>query len=179
MNSSEKLSSGWLDGYARAQAPAERDYCFTAGTKIATLTGSKHIERVQIGDRVWSFDTEKEQIVEGRVSEVFAKKDYPNGAVVLADGRALHSSPDHPFFRERTMSVVASTPYREETSRLEVALAEHLVPGDVVFVLDGKQLKSAEVASTSFDADLATVYNFTVEGTHSYFAEGVLVHNKE
>jgi hypothetical protein len=39
----------------------------------------------------------------------------------------------------------------------------------------------AQVTSDAFipDVDVAPVYNITVDGTHNYFASGVLVHNKE
>lgn len=151
--------------------------CFTAGTKISTPSGLKNIEDVAVGDAVWSFDTATEKLVEGKVTRLFRKKDYPNGIVTLADGRDIHATPDHPFFRQRSQSVVAST-YPEETSNLEVVFAEELAAGDVVYVLEDGKVEGKSVAGTQFGADPTTVYNFTVDATHSYFAEGVLVHNR-
>ncbi len=131
-------------------------------------------ESIRVGDEVLTLDTELEEVVVGTVERTFAHRDYANGALILGDGGIVHSTPDHPFFRERVMSVKTMT-CPEENEEMRVAFAEELMPSDRVYVLEGDFLRLAAVATASFYARPATVYNFTLTGTHSYFAEGILL----
>jgi intein/homing endonuclease len=54
--------------------------------------------------------------------------------------------------------------------------AGDLTIGDKILHVDGLEhtIETIELSDES-----VTVYNFEVDGTHNYFAEGYLVHNKE
>jgi len=153
--------------------------CFLAGTKIDTPSGSMAIENVRVGDSVWSYDTREARLVMGVVSRVFVHPSQPSGTLRLNSGSEIRATPNHPFFRQRNMSEIASR-YAEETSELQVVSADELVAGDVVYARNASsgELVPTTVSGFTLDGPTETVYNFTVEGTHSYFAEGVLVHNK-
>ncbi len=53
----------------------------------------------------------------------------------------------------------------------------HLHPGMSVLVQDGDQLRRARVDAVAFETYDGDVYDFEVEGTHTYVAEGILTHN--
>ncbi|WP_396610937.1 LAGLIDADG family homing endonuclease [Haloferax sp. S1W] len=112
--------------------------------------------------------------------------------VTLESGEQLTSTPDHPFF------------VFEEGERVERP-AEDLVAGDQVYVPDSDSfvasdggtktiqsepstddplttslasVESVERSAVSADAE-TRVYDLTVEGTHNFVANGMIVHNSE
>ena len=67
------------------------DECFPAGTRI----GDKHIEDIQIGDEVPSWDGEK--LCTGRVVRLFASIPRALLRLHFADGASIVCTPGHPF----------------------------------------------------------------------------------
>ncbi|MFO7834406.1 MAG: LAGLIDADG family homing endonuclease [Halohasta sp.] len=109
--------------------------------------------------------------------------------VVTDTGDRLRSTPDHPFFVSKTGSVTERS-------------AEDLSAGDRTFtpasdsaaVTDGgsvatksagsvtlRDVKPAEIVEVSRieNTDWEYVYDLTVEGTHNFIANGMVVHNSE
>jgi hypothetical protein len=143
--------------------------CFGAGTRISTPSGEKNIEDIEVGDVVWSFKPDSQQVVLGEVVRTF---EYPShlGHLILQDGTRIRTTPDHPFFR---------IDWHDLAPGFSIAFAAHLNPGDTVLSLDESQLQFASVERLEFEhLEQDLVYNFTVQDTHTYFAEGVLVHNR-
>ncbi len=132
------------------------DTCFQAGTKIETAEGLKNIEDIKVGDVVKSYDIKNSKITESKVYETFKHKDTPNG--LLLNG-IIKTTTNHPFY----------------TSDDKWVEAINLKSGDRILHVDGEyhKVKTLETLNHS-----TTVYNFEVEETHNYFAEGYLVHNK-
>jgi intein/homing endonuclease len=148
--------------------------CFGAGTQIATPSGERPIEAIRVGDEVLSHDSTLGRLTVGRVTRTFVHHDRQTGIVALGDGRVLQTTSNHPFFTPQ-----ASLSQTElDSPALSVVEAGQLAKGDTVMVLGEVALRRAPVVATSFGGPRATVYNFTVDTYHAYFADGVLVHNK-
>ncbi|MDH6567711.1 hypothetical protein M2160_002732 [Streptomyces sp. SAI-117] len=133
--------------------------CFPAGTRIATEHGTRPIEEIRAGDRVWAQDPETG---ERRLRTVAGVMERTADALVSVDigTETLRATTEHPFW-------VTGKGWTG---------AEALRPGDRLRTLDGKD---ARVESVTRKRGPVQVYNFEVEGDHTYFvgAAKVLVHN--
>ncbi|MGW2823971.1 polymorphic toxin-type HINT domain-containing protein [Streptomyces sp. NPDC001443] len=133
--------------------------CFPAGTKIATEHGTKPIEEIRAGDRIWAQDPETG---ERRLRTVAGVMERTADALVSVDigTEALRATAEHPFW-------VRGKGWTG---------AEALRPGDRLTTLDGK---GAQVESVTKQRGPVQVFNFEVEGDHTYFvgSSKVLVHN--
>ncbi len=99
------------------------DECFPAGTPIRMGDGSKRaIEDVRVGDLVLAFDEAVGAFVVEAVEETFSRPAGLLVAVLLADGRRLVCTPNHPVFTARGW-----------------VPAGDLTPEDLVAVFDGAQ----------------------------------------
>lgn len=130
--------------------PDEPPVCFVAGTMVEMLDGSEaSIESLQVGDRVRS------NTGPGKVTRTHADV-APYNRVVF-EGGALEVTGEHPLFViERGFTKV-----------------HDLQAGDRL-LCNGAPAQVISVES----AGVAPVYNVTVEPGATYFANGVLVHNK-
>jgi Holliday junction resolvase-like predicted endonuclease len=133
--------------------------CFAAGTLVATATGLVPIESVEVGDHVYAFDDATGQ---ERLAQVVAlhHRDVEEVWVLRIGDQVIETTDEHPFY-------VAERGWTE-ASRLDV--------GDAVILSGGERLPVVGVQRVP---ESATVYNFEVEGLHSYFVGelGVVVHN--
>ncbi len=147
---------GNLDGGGGpGQQPPGPPTCFQEGTKIETSEGIKSIEDIKVGDIVKSYDTKNSEIVESKVYETFEHKDNSDG--LLLNG-IIKTTTNHPFYSDGNWI---------EAGKLK--------PGDKILHVDGEYHIITSVETLNYSVD---VYNFEVEETHNYFAEGYLVHNK-
>ncbi|MFI9762124.1 polymorphic toxin-type HINT domain-containing protein [Streptomyces sp. NPDC051963] len=133
--------------------------CFPAGTKVATEHGTKWIEEIRAGDRVWAQDPETG---ERRLRTVAGVMQRTADALVSVDigAETLRATTEHPFW-------VWGKGWTG---------AEALRPGDRLTTLDGE---GARVESVTKKRGPVQVFNFEVEGDHTYFVgtSKVLVHN--
>jgi hypothetical protein len=133
--------------------------CFVAGTPIATPSGEKRIEDIQIGDTVVTFDHDTDSEVLAAVSNTIVSDAEELFRIDVGDV-SLQVTGEHPFWVEGLQDYV---PVRD----LSVGDVVKLLGGDSGTVRDIQQFQSSQ-----------PVYNITVDGQHNYFAAGVLVHNK-
>ncbi|TGK41267.1 TIGR04388 family protein [Leptospira andrefontaineae] len=134
--------------------------CFIEGTLVNTLNGLQPIEKVRIGDKVYSFDEESGQKVIRKVTNTFINPTSTIIRITDSKGGVLETTWNHPFFLEQGLWVKA----------------KDLLVGDQFITFDGNELK---VASISEEIRSETVYNLEVEDSHTYFVgkHGILVHN--
>ncbi|MBO5262009.1 MAG: InlB B-repeat-containing protein [Clostridia bacterium] len=128
--------------------------CFTAGTQIATPQGSKNIEDIKLDDLVYSYSDGK--VVVGKVTQLYCRQAIV-WSVALTNGQIIKTTAYHPFY--------VNGEYIE---------VKDLQKGDELLLLDGT---AAYVDFVKQEALRSTVYNFSVDEFHNYFADGVLVHN--
>jgi hypothetical protein len=138
--------------------------CFAAGTLVSTAEGQKPIETIREGDLVWARDPaaarpELKRIVKRYVTPA---KELVVVLIEREDGSldSVRVTPGHPFWVERRGWVPA----------------QELNVGDE---LSSSSTEKLHVAGGFSLPDPQTVYNFEVDGWHSFFVgeSGILVHN--
>ncbi|MCG6146466.1 HINT domain-containing protein [Leptospira bandrabouensis] len=109
-----------------------------------------------------------------KVVNTFIRQTEAIYTVSFADGTVLETTWNHPF-RVKTQGHVLEKFSIETTDWVE---AKDLHPGDVALGADGKELAITDI---TIDEREETVYNFEVEGYHTYFVGevGVWVHNAD
>lgn len=150
---------GDAEGGASSDNLAEECNSFVAGTQVATPRGEVQIEALRAGDLVWSRDPATGAIEPNRVLEAVV---HPRDAQMVGlevGGHTITVTPAHPVW----------LPARGWTPAARVA------PGDTVLAPDGSLATIAMVTSRPSGG---AVYNLVVDRAHSYFADGVLVHNQ-
>jgi RHS repeat-associated protein len=137
--------------------------CFEAGTSIDTPDGPVSIEDIEAGDEVLSRNEATGAIEAHRVAQTFEHTADTVVEVHLASAAGVETivaTPEHPFRVQRGGWVGAG----------------ELRAGDEVVSEDGE---GAVVVNVLGRTEPTLVYNFEVEGAHTYFVGdvGVLVHN--
>lgn len=131
--------------------------CFVAGTQIKMADGStKAIEDIREGDMVAAFDG-LGPLQPRRVATLMHYRERTPLSLTVA-GSTLRVTSEHPF-------LVPSGEYTK---------AGDLVLGGFVVTASGE---TAEILAVEPGADLEDVFNFEVEGLHTYVAGGLRVHN--
>ena len=145
--------------------------CFIADTMVTMFDGTqKKIQDVKLGDTLKGMD--------GRANIVI-KFDHPklgNRGLYSINGGTAFVSGEHPFMTNAGWKSFRPDATRDENPNLEVG---QLVKGDWLQLEDGNFI---ELAAFEIDdeADPNTqLYNFTLNGNNTYFADGYLVHNKQ
>ncbi len=133
--------------------------CFTAETTVLTEDGFKNIEDIAIGDSVWAYNDKTGELALKRVINTFTR-DFSQIYKIYYGNEVLEVTHEHPFFIGNKW-----------------LKSEELKVGDLLTLQNGltKQIEKIEFVSKG---DFK-VYNFTVEGFHTYYVSGekVLVHN--
>jgi RHS repeat-associated protein len=140
--------------------PAPKTECFVAGTEIQTINGTKNIEDIQVGDWVLSDDPNTVGEIEYKqVLNTFVKE-TSNLVDIYIDGEMITTTEEHPFW----------------VPDLGWVAAKDLAVGSL---LQTKYESWLDVDKVELHGGLATVYNFEVQGFHTYFVSdlGLLVHN--
>jgi RHS repeat-associated protein len=143
--------------------------CFVAGTMVTMADGTqKAIDQIQVGEQVLAFDEVSARLLPARVTERFVHPDWQEQAdTILINGR-LRATTNHPFLVNGRWQ-----------------RADQIQPGDIFRTLTPVLIDNGPVRTMLSEPVLTlvplpgveTVYNLEVEGYHTYFAEGVLVHN--
>jgi hypothetical protein len=137
---------------------SQQDSCFGRSTLISTPRGKRPLGELTIGDEVWSFDPSSRSFAIGRIAHVHRARGLVR--TLRATGVTIASATaSHPIF-----CVSANAFVRE--------------PRTVVSWDDRHTLREARVQAVEVLGE-QDVFNLTVDGAFStYFADGVLVHNK-
>ena len=149
--------------------PGRRDtgkICFVEGTLIETPDGPYEIEKLTVGDPVYAFDDGELTVVD--VETIFTGMAEGYHYITFENGSSFKVTPEHPVYVRIT----------EEWTWVSV---QELTLGDEVMLLTiDETLTTTYVNSTAYfePQTPVEVYNLEVQDPHTYFAEGVLVHNK-
>ena len=142
--------------------------CFVAGTKIKTEDGDKNIEDIEVGDRVYSYNTETGEEGYKTVKRTFIKESDEIVHVTItnadkSESVTIDATPGHPFY-------VVGYGFKY-ASELKIGDKLRSVSGDIYEVTD------TEVEHFVIPIK---VYNFEVEDWHTYAVSevGIFVHNR-
>jgi hypothetical protein len=134
--------------------------CFVAGTKIWTINGEKNIEDIKVGDWVLSDDPNTPgEVIYKQVLQTF-EKETGTTINIFIDGEKITTTEEHPFWVPDVGWVLAK----------DLNVGTHL---------QTKTESWLDVDKVDKHIELTKVYNFEVEGFHTYFVSdlGFLVHN--
>jgi len=164
--------------------------CFAAGTQIEMSDGSqKNIEDVVVGDEVLGWDGE--DIGVGTVSAIDHRHtvdSHADACKSLGDEPSLYTligvendwsiefTPEHPFLTKEGWKSLVPDPSQEPYATQQEPKV--LKIGDFVNCggpNDWEEIKEIKVVRSNPEEK---VYNITVDGLHSYIANGLVVHNK-
>jgi hypothetical protein len=133
--------------------------CFDGDTQVATETGFKRIDEIQVGDQVWSYNIETGEKSLKEVKQVFVKESSELLHLETTEGE-IDATTNHPFY---------------VTGKGWVAAGD-LVAGDEVHMLNGNTGTMTGLKFDKTDKPIP-VYNLEVEDFQTYFVEDLLVHN--
>jgi hypothetical protein len=134
--------------------------CFLAGTKITMADGSyKNIEDVVIGDFVKAYDEEADLVKNAEVVKVFNHaKEQSNYYYLLVNGK-IRVTPNHPMYINDNWIT-----------------AGNIKIGDMLQSIKGIKIP---VLSVEKIYEKEPTFNIEVKDLHTYYAEDILVHNKD
>ena len=155
------LSGGTSGGTFGNSSTISLGGCFVAGTLISMSDETKvKIEDIKIGDEVFSYNLETREKEKGKVTNTMVFDNRQTLEIELVDGNKIGCTKIHPFF-------ILGEGWLK---------AEELNVGDVAVYETGKAIV---IGSIKEKGGLEKVYNISVETNHNYYANGVLVHNKD
>lgn len=155
--------------------PASGGFCFLAGTKILTPAGEKLIENITPGEVVVAYDETKNSFHVSRVSKVDVRE--REGYYIINQG-LLRVTDQHPIFarsKDGTSGWASMSP--AETLRVTDFKTKKLIIGDQVFTKDQKWVTITDIVYIQQPVPTYNLIN--VSPVNTYFANDILVHNKE
>ena len=154
--------------------PSHLRTCFVAGTLVRVRDGYRPIEEIRSGDTVRAYNEETGEIVWAKVTETFVRTANEIHTVALENGERIQTTWSHRFYVIRVGNRYAGS---RSSVRGEWVEARSLRTGDALVLEDGRTIR---IASLTVESRTERVYNFSVEGAHTYFVSrtGVLVHNE-
>lgn len=168
---------GWNCGYYSCYNSCQActgGGCFVGETMIITPDGQKEIKDIEIGDIIQSYDFVENELVTKTVTGLW-KSDYDNKLVII-NGIKTKATIGHPFAIkdfEGNVKWAAIDPKADEKYHRDFEITK-LETGKYFINLLGDWVI---VDSIEFEDFKGIVYNISVEDTHNYIAEGILVHN--
>lgn len=135
--------------------------CFLPDTPVRKADGTDvPIADVRPGDRLLAF-TADGTVVSATVRRVLTHE-VEEYRIVRTESMVLQVTAEHPF------SVGAGT----------FKTLEALRAGDTIYAYDGTGLRAQQITSIESIAGPARVYNLMTDAPHTFFANGIAVHNK-
>ncbi len=166
-------------GSVMGKAPKALGYasCFLPGTPVQMADGTtKAIEKVKIGDQVMGYDLKKKQFTVNTVEELESPIRKKWFKIVLNNGRTIRTTSEHPIYItdfNDWASLNPQTTWEDTHHHLKV---HQLKVNQHVFDFDKRKTKIIKIIEIPEEV---RTYNLKkVSNNSTYFAEGVLVHNK-
>lgn len=147
--------------------------CFVAGTVVKTIEGDKHIENIVIGDKLIGID--------GVINTVLAY-DCPllgNRKVYSINGNKRFCTAEHPLLTTDGWKAICPEDLKKENNELYELLVmkdKILKVSDRLITIDGI-VEVINITSHKRPSS-SQLYNFKLDGNHTYYANDIVVHNK-
>lgn len=146
--------------------------CFIVGTKITMADGStKNIEDVEIGDQLIG----KDQAINTVLN--FIRPVLGDRKLVGFNNSEPFMTSDHPVYTKAGWKSYDPIATMKRYQVFEDNPVGQLMPDDTIETLDGHGLYLDSIQTEDASADLQ-VYNFELDGNHTYIANDLIVHNK-
>jgi len=145
---------------------ALKSQCFTGDTLVSTADGDRRIDEIEAGDYVWSYDTELDEKVLAKVTNVSVTETDVLVHVITSEGDDIRTTMFHPFYVKDL---------ENGGDGIWVA-ASNLIKGQELLTEDGKIVYVEEI-NTERLLENIKVYNLEIKEVHNYYANEVLVHN--
>lgn len=144
--------------------------CFVAGTRVSTPLGPRAIESLRVGDVVWSYCFVERRPVARSVIALHRAREREARLVEIEGRPPIRGvTPTHPVYSPRDGD------FRPASGLVEGGTVAVFCEGAELAIATVKSVRATEVGTPTIE-----VFNLSVEGPeHNYFADGVLVHNKE
>lgn len=152
--------------------------CFVAGTQISLANGdTKNIEDIVVGDEVLSVDMKTMKLESDDVMEIPIKiKKYKKIEIIISDSTKIECSPAHPIW------VIGKgwSVYSKEEAKSELSFNVSVIEvGDEVLKNVNGELIKHKIQDIRDTNEFVEMYNVEfVKKNHTFFANGILVHNK-
>jgi hypothetical protein len=141
--------------------------CFIADTIITMADGSKKsIQEIKVGDRLKSVDGDN--TVKSLLRPLLGHQD-----IYSINNQDAFFTANHPFLTTQWWKSLDPDTTKKEIPDLEVT---KLVIGDVL-ITENDKVFIMSIGKSSSDSS-TQLYNFELDGDHTYFANGFAVHNK-
>ena len=139
----------------------EKSYCFVAGTKVKTENGYKNIEDIKIGEKVYSYNLDTNELELKEVIDTIESSTIDTYKMTVGD-KTVEMSPRHQIY------IIDKGWTR----------AYDVKSGDNMLSINGEKIEITNIEYKKYDEPIKT-YNLTVEGNSNYFVTDiqVLVHN--
>ena len=139
----------------------ENSYCFVAGTKVKTENGYKNIEDIKIGEKVYSYNLDTNELELKEVIDTIESSTIDTYKMTVGD-KIVEMSPRHQIY------IIDKGWTR----------AYDVKSGDMMLSINGEKIEITNIEYKKYDEPIKT-YNLTVEGNSNYFVTDiqVLVHN--
>ena len=136
-------------------------YCFVAGTKVRTENGFKNIEDIKIGEKVYSYNLENNELELKEVINTIQSSTIDTYKMTIGN-KTVEMSPRHQIY------IVDKGWTRAYDAK----------SGDMMLSISGEKVKITNIEYKKYDSRIKT-YNLTVDGNSNYFVTDiqVLVHN--
>jgi len=151
--------------------------CFPPGTKVLMSNGEERdIEDVEVGDSVLSYDEEKGMSAVAQVLELESPVRGHLCQLSFADNSFLKLTNEHPVWTDEGWKSINPEATYEEGG----LIVGELEVGDDVIGYGGYGGKEKEIAEISCQSGIFQTYNLKkISKTHTFYADGVLVHNSK
>jgi RHS repeat-associated protein len=158
--------------------------CFTAGTIVFTLDGSKAIENVKQGEFIWSYDHTMQNWIPRKVEKCLTHQYQGKIFNIEVNGEVIEATANHPFWVAKGQEL-ENRPYPEDVNEYERGLtssgrwvaADSLQIGDMLMSYSKDNTIVTSIVSY---LTKTLVYNLEIEEFHCYAVSNtnILVHNK-
>ena len=163
----------WGGGGWGGWQPGPRPICFVAGTQVRMADGSnKNIEDVEIGEEVLGQDNSVNKVLD------FDHNPLEGKALIGINGAGAFMTKDHPLMTREGWKAYDSELVKQNKAELAHLMTNgNLQIGDEILTVDGSWMEVTSL-EVFLDEPEQTVYNFVLDGNNTYFADGLLAHNR-
>ena len=148
-------------GIKIGEISTEYIYCFVAGTRVKTESGFKNIEDIKVGEKVYSYNLENNELELKTVTHLIESSTIDTYKMTIG-GKTVEMSPKHQIY------IVDKGWVR----------AYDVKVGDLMLSSNNEKIAITNIEYKKYSEPINT-YNLTVDGNSNYFVTDiqVLVHN--